>query len=175
MALRDVVTAPTPPDDSSIGARFISLVLLAAFAQLWVNHHLGVSTQTPWVALSLGTISGVLGLAARLLEDGEKKGLADSLRKVLRVLLNRGRRSVRVLGDGHSRRGRARQGGAPLDRRQAHRRARPQRRPCPICPPHGRSQDVKSRIERIPGVDAVRVAPGLPSRAAPGSVSYPAT
>jgi len=37
------------------------------------------------------------------------------------------------------------------------------------------SEDVKSRIERVPGVDAVRVAPGLPSGAARGSMSYPAT
>jgi len=82
--------APPTPDDPPIGARFIALVLLAAGVQLWVNHHLGLSTQTPWIALGLGTASGVLGLGARLLDDAEKKGLAENLRKVLRVLLNPG-------------------------------------------------------------------------------------
>ena len=81
---------PGAPDQASLGARFIALVLLAAGVQLWVNHHLGLSSQTPWVALGLGTVSGVLGLAARLLDDGEKKGLAEGLRKVLRGLLHRG-------------------------------------------------------------------------------------
>jgi len=66
------VTTPDGPE-ASLGARFIALVLLAAGVQLWVNHHLGLSSQTPWVALGLGTVSGVLGLAARLLDDGEKK------------------------------------------------------------------------------------------------------
>jgi len=38
----------------------------------------------------------------------------------------------------------------------------------------GRSDDAKGRIERVPGVDAVQVVPGLPSRA-PGPSSLPGT
>lgn len=82
--------APDAEGQASLGARFIALVLLAAGVQLWVNHHLGLSSQTPWVALVLGTLSGALGLAARLLDEGEKKGLAEGARNVLRVLLHRG-------------------------------------------------------------------------------------
>jgi hypothetical protein len=81
--------AATPPA-ASLGARFIALVVLAAGVQLWINHHLGLSSQTPWVALGLGTVSGVLGAAAHLLDDGEKKGLAEALRAILRALLNGG-------------------------------------------------------------------------------------
>lgn len=84
------MTAPADQDQTSLGVRFIALVLLAAGVQLWVNHHLGVSSQTPWVALVLGALSGVLGLAARLLDEGERKGLAEGARKLLRGLLHRG-------------------------------------------------------------------------------------
>jgi len=84
------MTPADVPDQASLGARFIALVLLAAGVQLWVNHHLGLSSQTPWIALALGTLSGVLGVAARLLDDGEQKGLAEAARKVLRFLLHPG-------------------------------------------------------------------------------------
>jgi len=84
------VTPADAADQGALGARFIALVLLAAGVQLWLNHHLGLGSQTPWIALGLGTLSGAVGLAARLLDEGERRGLAENLRKVLRVLLHGG-------------------------------------------------------------------------------------
>jgi hypothetical protein len=88
MSDRGNVTPGAGRSAASLGARFIAMVVLAAGVQLWFNHHLGLSSETPWVALVLGTLSGVLGAAAQLLHKAELTRLAAWLRAPARWVLH---------------------------------------------------------------------------------------
>ena len=82
--------SPTDSRDQPwLGARFIALVVLAAGVELWINHHLGLSWETPWVALAFAALSGAVVTAAWLLEESGKTELAEKLRTPLCRLLNR--------------------------------------------------------------------------------------
>jgi len=67
---------------SSLFPRAVAFIALVVAAQLWVNYHLGIGGETPWVALVIAALSGGVELLGRLDPAGLKRS-ADWIREAI--------------------------------------------------------------------------------------------